>query len=97
MSDMIIHQPPVSGEVIEPRCTCGSWPAWCERHVLTDVERAAVEVLWEKCDNIGRDGYGGFYAGQAEEVILVLRQAGFRMTRVVETASPFSVVEATPA
>ena len=27
----------------------------------------------------------------------LLRQAGFRMTRVVQTASPFSVVEATPA
>jgi C-methyltransferase len=27
----------------------------------------------------------------------LLRQAGFRMTRVVQTASPFSIVEATPA
>jgi hypothetical protein len=27
----------------------------------------------------------------------VLRQAGFRMTRVVQTASPFSIVEATPS
>jgi C-methyltransferase len=26
----------------------------------------------------------------------LLRQAGFRMTRVVQTAAPYSVVEATP-
>jgi len=33
----------------------------------------------------------------AEEYRNLLRQAGFRMTRIVQTASPFSVVEATPA
>ena len=63
------------------QCRCGYGPDCLRHSTLTEDELAAVAVLYGA--DIGDDG---FYAGQAEEVMLVLRQAGFRVTREDEVA-----------
>jgi hypothetical protein len=77
---VIPYLKPISGDVIDVRCECG-FKDPCPRHVLTDLEIEARDVLWEKVHDLGSEGFGGFYAGQAEEVLLVLRQAGFRLVK----------------
>lgn len=62
-----------------PDCRHGFGPDEdCERHsILTYAERAAARALYEAPLDVGREGIGGFAAGQAEETILALRLAGF--------------------
>lgn len=64
-----------------PECECGSADS-CPRHsVLTEVERAAANALHaDERISVGNEGTG-FYAGQAEDVILSLRRAGFEVVR----------------
>mgnify|MGYP001577506463 FL=1 len=71
-------------DVIEPQSVCENRLGTpCYRHAnLSDVERAAAQALYDDPDiEVGSEGIGGFYAGQAEETILVLRRAGFRISR----------------
>ena len=73
-----MHGPPAPRDPMECRCGYG---LDCLRHsTLTEDELAAVAALHEADIEVGEAG-GGFFAGQAEEVMLVLRQAGFRVTR----------------
>lgn len=63
-----------------PSCSCGFVPTAkdCERHtILTYPELEAARRLYESPIEVGHEGIGGFAAGQAEEVILALRIAGF--------------------
>lgn len=78
------HGPPSPRD--ETRCWCSDGD--CRRHAdLTEDERAAVAALHASDIEVG-DESGPFYAGQAEEVMLVLRRAGFTVTRVAAGSQP---------
>ena len=64
-----------------PDCTCG-FVSDCERHsILTYAEREAARALYDSPVEVGREGIGGFAAGQAEETVLALRVAGYPVDR----------------
>ena len=62
-----------------PECRCGFGSIEsCDRHkILTWAEHEAARALYDSPIEVGREGIGGFAAGQAEETILALRIAGF--------------------
>jgi len=74
-----LQGPPAPRDPME--CRCGFGPDCLRHSTLTDDELAAAAVLHGSDITVGEEGLGGFYAGQAEEVMLVLRQAGFSVTR----------------